>query len=333
MEKKINVVTGATGRLGFCLVNELKARGEYVRALIHTDDDVADKLRALADEAVTGDVRDPASLLEAFKGADKVYHMAGIVTIETKITKELRDVNIGGVKNVIDACLQNKVRRLIHCASLHAVHFSNNTDMLRELPYYEPDKLKGAYAISKAHGANMVLDAVRQQGLDAVIGMPAGILGPFEYRVSNLGQLVIDISEGKLPVYIPGRYNYVDVRDVANGFIDLSEKGVKGESYLLTGHIMETKEMVEIMAKYAGTKPPRVCLPMWLVGLFAPIAEYVYIKRGKRPLFTPYSLKVLRDNCNFSYEKAAAAIGYNPRSLEESIADEVAFFKKERGKA
>lgn len=327
MEKKINVVTGASGRLGFCVVNELKARGEYVRALVRTKDFVAEKLKVLADEVVFGDIKNLDSLTKAFKNADKVYHIAGVVTIETKLTKDVEDVNVAGVKNVIEACLKNKVRRLMHCASVHIIHFKNTTELLTEPSYYEPEKLEGGYTVSKARGANLVLDAVRQQGLDAVLGLPSGILGPFEYRISNLGQLVKDVSEGRLPVYIPGCYDYVDVRDVANAFIDLSEKGVKGESYLLTGHKMTSEEMVRIVAKHAGVNPPRICLPMGLVELFAKPVERSYLKRGKKPLFTPFGLKVLRDNCNFSHEKATAAIGYNPRPLEESLADEVKFLK------
>ena len=329
MEKKINVVTGASGRLGFCVVHELKKRGEYVRALIRTDDFVAKKLKAMADEVIFGDIKSPDSLTEAFKGADKVYHIAGVVTIETKMTKDVEDVNVTGVKNVIEACLKNKVRRLMHCASVHIIHFTNNNEILTEPSYFEPEKLEGGYTISKARGANLVLDAVKEKGLDAVIGMPSGILGPFEYRLSNLGQMVKDVSEGRLPVYIPGRYDYVDVRDVANGFIDLSEKGVKGECYLLTGHVITNKQLLHTVAKHAGVKPPRICLPMGLVELFAKTAERSYLKIGKKPLFTPFGLKVLRDNCNFSHKKTTAAIGYNPRSLDESLADEVEFLKKE----
>jgi len=328
MEKKINVVTGASGRLGFCVVHELKARGEYVRALVRTDDFVAEKLRALADEVVFGDLLKPDSLEAAFAGADKVYHIAGIVTIETKLTKDIEDVNVTGVKNVIDACLKNRVRRLMHCASVHIIHFTNKTDVLTEPSYYEPEKLEGGYTVSKARGANLVLDAVRERGLDAVLGLPSGILGPYEYRISNLGQMVKDVSEGRLPVYISGNYDYVDVRDVANGFIDLSGKGVKGESYLLTGHVMSSEEMVRIVAKHAGVRPPRIRLPMGLVALFATAAERSYLKMGKKPLFTPFALQVLRDNCNFSREKARAAIGYNPRPLEQSLADEVEFLKR-----
>jgi dihydroflavonol-4-reductase len=323
MEKHISVVTGATGRIGFPLCMELKKRGHFVRAFCRKSP-VAEKLTPMVDEIVYGDLRDADSLTAVFAGAEYVFHLGGIVAITTKLTPEIEAVNVGGTANVIQACGQCGIKRLVYTGSVHALHFTNTTDVLREIDRFCPDKVGGGYAISKTRACNLVLDAVAE-GLDAVIGLPSGVIGAYEYRLSNIGQMVRDVARRRLPMYIKGEYDFVDTLDVAAGLADLAEKGVKGESYILSGHRCSVKEMVECVARHAQVKPPHMCAPFWLAKLFALPLEKFYVMLGKMPLFTPYSLKVLRDNCNFSHEKMTALTGYAPRSLDEAFKSQVEF--------
>jgi dihydroflavonol-4-reductase len=158
--------------------------------------------------------------------------------------------------------------------------------------------------------------------------MPSGIVGGFELKRSNFGQMVVDVAEGRLPVYITGRYDFVDVKDVVKALADLATRGVSGESYILSGHILTVKELVEASARAAGVKPPKLCLPLWFVKLFAGMAEAIALRRGQTLMFTPYALKVLQDNCNFSHEKITALTGYAPRPLQDALQDQVDFYFK-----
>jgi nucleoside-diphosphate-sugar epimerase len=117
----------------------------------------------------------------------------------------------------------------------------------------------------------------------------------------------------------------VDVADVVSALAELSVAGVKGESFILSGHKTTVRELVTLAAKHADVKPPWFCIPFWVALLFARPIERFYVRRGKMPLFTPSSLRILRDNCNFSHEKITALTGYAPRPLDETIKAQVEF--------
>ncbi|GMO59553.1 MAG: NAD-dependent epimerase/dehydratase family protein [Treponemataceae bacterium] len=326
-ETEIHVVTGATGRTGLALCAELHSRGLYVRALYHSGDKVVPFVKQYADEVVTADITSPQSIDQAIKGATFVYHLAGIVSIASKLDKNIQAVNIDGTQNVIDACLNNKVKRLVYTGTIHTLPFKDNTSVLREIPRFDSGAVSGAYAVSKAIASNLVLDAVKERGLDAVICMPSGIIGSFELKRSNFGQMVVNVAERRLPMIVTGRYDFVDVKDVAQAMADLAHKGEKGESYILSGHTLTVKELVGFSAEAAGVKPPTICFPLGFVKLFAGIAEALALLTKQTLMFTPYAMKVLGDNCNFSHEKITALTGYNPRPLKDALKDQVDFYR------
>jgi dihydroflavonol-4-reductase len=326
-KKEIHLVTGANSRTGLALCAELKSRGYYVRALIRKQSDwYAPFLEPYADEVLYADVRNVQSLDSAFEGADYVYHLAAIVSIASKIDREIEAVNIGGVRNVIDACLAHGITRLVYTGTVHTIPFKDTASVLREIPRFLPGEVDGAYAVSKSIASNLVLDAVHDRGLNAVIGMPSGIIGPFELRRSNFGQMVVDVAERKLPVSVSGRYDFVDVRDVVKALADLAFTGPAGETYILSGHAIEVKDLVRSAAEAAGVPPPKVCLPLSIVKFFSYFAEWWSLLRKQTLMFTPYAIKVLGDNCNFSHEKISALIGYSPRPLKDAIKDQVDYY-------
>ncbi|MDR1787502.1 MAG: NAD-dependent epimerase/dehydratase family protein [Treponema sp.] len=323
----LHTVTGVTGRTGGALCAELKKRGAKVRALVRKSAErYLPFLEPYVDEFVWGDIRDVESLKAAFSGAAYVYHLAGIVSIASKIDPQIRAVNIDGVKNVIDACLETGVKRLVYVGTCHTIPFYDKTSTLREVPRFKPEELSGAYAVSKAIASNLVLDAVSERGLDAVIGMPTGIVGGFELQRSNFGQMVVDVAERRLPAYVSGRYDFVDVTDVAKALADLALKGVKGESYLISGYQVTAKEVIQWAAEAAKTPMPKLCVPLGLLKVISYFTEWYSLKRHRTLMLTPYAVKVLGDNSRFSHEKLSALTGYNPRPLKEAIAEQVAFY-------
>ena len=114
------VVTGATGHIGNVLIRELLTRGERVRAVIPPFEDTT-PLEGLEVERVEGDVQNVDSLTQAFNGADVVYHLAGIISILPGKTKLLYQINVEGTRNVVEACLKSKVRRLVYTSSIEAI--------------------------------------------------------------------------------------------------------------------------------------------------------------------------------------------------------------------
>jgi len=282
------VITGATGHLGNVLVRKLVNMNKKVRALILPGEDIT-SLKGLEIEKVEGDVRLPDSLRKAFEGADIVYHCAGIISILPGQRKQLYQVNVIGTKNVVNMCLKTKVKRLVYTSSIHALSEPAPGIVFNESREFNPENVLGEYSKSKALGTLEVLKGV-EKGLDAVILCPSGIIGPYDYRVSEMGKLIVDFVKGKIKASVSGAYDFVDVRDVAEGLILACEKGRKGEGYILSGQQISVQQLLEFLEEISG---------------------------------------VLASNSLVSCQKAQDEFGYSPRSIYESIKDTVQWFRQE----
>ena len=172
--------------------------------------------------------------------------------------------------------------------------------------------------------------AIKNQGLDAVLVHPGGITGPYDYSDTHLTQMVIDYMENRIPAAVNGGYDFVDARDVASGIIKAAEKGRAGDCFLLTNKYYSVKEMLSMLHEITGGKKIKSTLPMWLAYFSLPFLSAYFKLRGKRPLYTGYSLYTLKSNSNFSHEKASRELGYAPRDLRESLADTVKFINENK---
>ena len=323
--KKIWLVTGAAGHLGSALCARLHACGEQVRALVMRGEDTS-FLRRMRAEIFFGDVTKPETL-EAFFDAPAdtrliMLHCAGVVDIASRDNPAVDAVNVGGTEHVMRLCLAKHVSKVVYVCSVHAMPDLPKGRVKRELDGYDPTPLDGAYARSKARAAQLVLDMVRNDGLPAVLALPSGIIGPYCGKGNHLVQLVKNYCCGKLPGVVKGGYDFVDVRDVALGVIAAAERGTIGESYLLTGNFHTLKQTVSMLHEITGKKKVGV-VPMFLARLAAPFAERLAKRRHRKPLFTPYALRVVLENARYSHDKATAELGYRPRDLYETLEDTV----------
>jgi dihydroflavonol-4-reductase len=319
------IVTGATGHIGNVLVRELTAKGITVRALVLPNERPV-SISQLPIEMVRGDVTDYASLQKAFDGVTCVYHLAGIVTIGSGKRKILQKVNVEGTGNVIRACFEKGVKRLVYTSSIHAFPELPHGQILVETKDFDERKVRGDYAKSKALATKMVLDAA-QNGLDTVILHPTGVIGPYEYQLSNMGQLMVDFMKRRLFAYIDGTYDFVDVRDVVQGIISASEKGRPGENYILSGEQITVKRLLEHLENATGLKAPRIKIPIWFAKATAPLSELYYMVLQQQPLYTSYSIETLYSNSLASHNKAENELGYKTRPIQEAIFDTVSWLK------
>jgi len=211
------VITGETGHLGNVLVRKLVNQNKKVRALILPGEDIV-SLEGLEVEKVDGDVCVPDSLRKAFEGAEIVYHCAGIISILPGQQKHLYQVNVLGTRNVVNMCLETKVKRLVYTSSIHALSEPAPGIVIDESREFNPENVLGEYSKSKTLGTLEVIKGI-EKGLDAVILCPSGIIGPHDYRVSEMGKLIVDFDKWQVKAYVDGAYEFVDVRDVAEGLI------------------------------------------------------------------------------------------------------------------
>lgn len=322
------VVTGATGHIGNVLVRELIANGQSVRALVLPDDDRR-PLLGLNNEIVYGDVTDLPSLESAFSGADTVLHLAGIVTIMSSMKKVLEQVNVGGVRNVVAACRATGVHRLIYTSSIHAVAEPPHGTIIDETQPFDPDRVLGDYARSKARATLILLDEVSKGGLDAIICCPTGVIGPWDYGISNIGQLIMDFASGHLKSYVRGAYDFVDVRDVARGLLLAAEKGQSGRHYILSGAQVQVTELMKELERNIGYPAPTYEIPSSIARAAGVLAAIYYRLIRRRPVFTAYSIDVLRSNSQVSSARAREELGFTARPWQDSIRDHVEWFRAE----
>lgn len=327
----LSVITGATGHVGYALLLDLINNGEKTRVVAINEHD-GERVADLNCEIVYGDVTNLDTLIEAFKGADVVYHLAGIVEIKAGYEDLIYNVNVKGTKNVVEACKKCGVKKLVYMSSVDTYSPLPDNQLMTELDHYDPDILEGAYAKTKAEATQYVLDSNGKDGLETVVIQPSACIGPYDINVSSIGEMVRMYMEGKFPVSLGfGGYNFVDVRDIAYGTRMAAAKGKPGECYILCGDAMSVDDFIKALAASEHKKPPKVKLSKGFIDAIIPIMEVYYKATKATPFLTSYSVRKLISNCNFSYAKAQRDLDYHPMSVEQSIKDMIKWIRNNEG--
>ncbi|MEJ2556139.1 MAG: NAD-dependent epimerase/dehydratase family protein [Anaerolineae bacterium] len=320
----VAVVTGAAGHVGTNLVRALLVRGQGVRALVHHD---RRALEGLEVGIVPGDVGDLDSLRRAFTGADVVYHAAGYISISTHEWRRLEAVNVFGTRNVVEACLQCGVRRLVHFSSVEAlVDEPLNIPVDEARPLVESRRYP-PYARSKAAGERRVRQGLAR-GLETVILYPSAIIGPHDYRLGFPNAGLLAICSGKLPALAAGGFDWVDVRDVVAGALRAAARAPAGGRYLLSGHWASLRDLAGLAQGINGVHVPRFIVPMWLARIGAPFVTTFSRLTGRHALYTGAALRALRFNPRISHARATRDLDYQPRPLKETIVDTLQWFEE-----
>jgi dihydroflavonol-4-reductase len=318
------LVTGASGHIGGNLVRALLDRGTEVRALVRNDTRALDGLDV---DRAPGDVLDPKSVNNAMRGAQAVFHLAGLISVDGDRQGLMKQTNIQGTGNVVDACLGTGVKRLVHFSSIHALASQPEDETIDETRPLVRGSSMLAYDLTKARSEDEVQRGVKE-GLDAVIVNPGAVIGPFDFKPSPMGEVILNLLKRRMPALVGGGFNWVDVRDVVKGAIAAMEKGRTGERYLLTGHWLSVVDLAKIVEEVSGVKRPGFVSPMWLAGVGAPFVTAFSRMTRKRPLYTSESLKVLRHHRHITHAKAEKELGYKPRPTRETVEDIVAWLKR-----
>jgi dihydroflavonol-4-reductase len=317
-------VTGATGHLGVHLVRTLLDRGQAVRALVY---DAPEVIGGLDVETVAGSTTDGGSLRRLMRDVETVYHLAGVISIDGGLGGRVAAVNVGGTRNAVVAAAEAGVQRFVHVGSIHAFDLSR-----RQGPIDETSPRVGArhpaYDRSKNDGEREVRRGMDQR-LDAVIVNPTGVLGPLDYRPSLMGRSLLDLFHRRLPALIEGGFDWVDVRDVANGVVAAGERGRSGENYILSGRWCSVAEIAAAAAGVTGVAAPRFTVSTRFARRCLPVLRVVG-RFSKLPPVTAESLAALDANPDISSAKARAELGFSARPPAVSIADAYACFR-ERG--
>lgn len=326
--KNIYIITGANGFLGNNIVRLLEKNNENeIRALVLPKDKI-DALKGLKCEKFFGDVtkietlKDIFNIDESIKEKTNIYviHCASIVYLDSKYNERVYQVNVEGTKNIIKKTKEINAK-LIYVSSVHAIEEKLNHEVMDENASFDPDKIVGLYAKTKAETTRYVFNEVKNNNLNACVVFPSGLLGVNDFTNTNMTVLIKKILNEKVPLLTEGGYDFVDVRDVARGVINTCTKGKKGEGYILSGEYVTIKKIADLVCEYGKAKPIKKVISINIVKNIACLFELYYRLRKTTPLFTRYSLYTLNANSNFTNAKAKKDLDYQTRSIKYTIKD------------
>jgi dihydroflavonol-4-reductase len=309
-------VTGGSGLIGSFLISTLLEQGYAVKALYRNQipSQVAGTDRV---QWIEGDILDPVFLRNALQDVEYVFHCAGLVSYAPQDKELLKQINIEGTANVVDACLEQGKVKLCHVSSIAAIGRPKGVNILTESDKWDASADHSAYASSKYLGELEVWRGIAE-GLKAVIVNPSVVLGPSDWSRSSTQLFKYVFNERRF--YTQGSANFVDVRDVVESMVKLTFSDVSNERFILNAEQASYKYFFKLVADCFHKKAPSI-------KVFPAMAEIVWrFERirtwvtGGRPLITKDTARVSNKNHLFSNGKVVKAIGLRFRPLPESVA-------------
>jgi dihydroflavonol-4-reductase len=318
------LVTGAAGFLGSHVARQLVARGDEVRVLLRA----SSTNRAIADlslEYVTGDLRDPASLDRAMKGVRRVFHVAADYRLWAKRKQDIYDSNVGGTKNLLDAAKRAGIEQLIYTSTVATIA----VDRPQHPNEFTEAKLKemiGHYKRSKWMAEKEALDAAKS-GLPVIVAMPTTPVGPWDWKPTPTGKIILDFLNGNMPGYVETGLNFVGVEECAAGHLLVADKGKVGERYLLGGENLTLKAMLDTLANITGLSAPMLKIPHGLA-LGVAYANTAFSRLiGREPGIPVEGVKIARHMMFVDCSRAKRELGFQAGPVSAALERAVRWYE------
>lgn len=308
------LVTGPDGVLGSNLLRELLSKGYTVTALVE-DGKKSPTIDDLPITRIGGNLLNEDEIVNATKGMDVVIHCAASTNMFPSRSEIVNKVNIGGTENIIKGCQQNNVKRLIYCGTANSFASGSLDNLGTEKNEYGAWHYKLDYMDSKYKAQVMVLDKVKNEGLDAVVVNPTFMIGPYDSRPSS-GAMVIGIANGKVPGYTYGGKNFVAVKDVAVAITNAITKGRTGECYILGNENLTYKAAFDKIASTIGVKPPKRKLSSGMVKFIGRMTSFFAKVFRFYPQLTTELAILSTEEHYYSPDKAREELGLPTTPME-----------------
>jgi dihydroflavonol-4-reductase len=320
-------VTGGTGFLGSSVVRKLLDKGAKVKSLARASSDLSN-LEGLDIEIVQGDLTDAASWSSALEGCDVVFHVAADYRLWVPDPERMFEINVQGTKQVLDAAIEKNVDKIVYTSTVGALAYPEEGEVSNEESEPSHEDMVGPYKQSKFE-AELVARKLAADGHPIVIVLPSTPIGPGDIKPTPTGKVIVDCLNGKMPGYVNTGLNLIDVRDCAEGHLLAAEKGQSGGRYILGNRNITLKEMLEIVSKYAGIKPPRFQIPYAIAYTYALLDTFVADYITKKPPVAPVvGVKLASHYMYFDASKAVNELGLPQNPLEDALHDAVDWFRE-----
>jgi dihydroflavonol-4-reductase len=322
------IVIGGTGLVGSHLLCELVKTESALQATYQTESkikkvktlfafyfgtDAEEKWKKITWNCVS--INDLVSLEELISAGDEVYHCAALVSFNRNDFNRLMKINREGTSNVVNVCLDKRIKKLAYVSSTSAVSGGNEKEVDENTKWKKSDDTS-AYSISK-YGAEREVWRAIYEGLSAVIVNPSVILGAGDWKESSL--TILQQMEKGLAFYPPGANAIVDARDVAICLHKLMKSEIEGERFLLIGENVSFKTLFEKIAARLGKKPPSIAVGyvgLTFARLFMQFTSFLLFRK------TPITVETVNSSLSstvYVNQKVKEAIDYHFYDLDETI--------------
>ncbi|MBI4012798.1 MAG: NAD-dependent epimerase/dehydratase family protein [Candidatus Rokubacteria bacterium] len=320
------LVTGGTGFVGANLVRELVAAGVEVRVLARPTSDRR-ALAGLPVEVVTGDLLEPPSLRAALAGVAVLYHVAADYRLWAPDPAVLYRVNVDGTQALLAAAEAAGVSRVVYTSSVGTLGIPKDGTPGTEATPVELADMVGDYKRSKFL-AEREAAAAAARGVPVVIVNPSAPVGPWDWKPTPTGKMLVDYLRGRMVAYLDTGLNLVHVRDVARGHILAAERGRVGERYILghAGGNLGLRAIFERLAPYTGIPAPRWRLPHGVALAAAGVMEGLARLTGREPLASRTAVRMAAKRMFFDPTKAIRELGLPQTPVDEALREAVDWF-------
>lgn len=319
-------MTGANGFVGLNVVAALVAAGHRVTVYVRPSSNV-DFLTPFGVEIVRGELSDQAALTKAMQGAQGVIHTAGNTSCNKADWPQLQEVNVDGTRNVVQAAIANKVKRIVYTSTTSAIgaqkgaaHLANEDMPLTGF------RARSPYGISKQMAEKIVLDA-QKSGLECIILNPAEVLGAFDYSL-QWGRMVLAVHHNQVPFMPPGGGCFCSAAEVGRAHVNALTQGRSGERYILGGANVSYAQFLTAISKALGQV---FDMPTgnynWLY-LKALLHEKFPSIVTSKPAVEAYRMRVFGGTYYFDSAKAERELSYRSIPLEQMLHDCVSWYQQ-----
>ena len=320
-------VTGATGFLGSAIVRELLADGRQVKTLVRPGADTGN-IDGLDLEIAEGDLCDRASLDNALRGCDVLYHTAAYYSLWDKNKRLIYDINVEGTRNILAAACDLNFKKIVYTSTVGCIGLNKDGRPGDETTPLDPTTLSNDYKISKYQAETVALEMARS-GLPVVIVNPSTPIGPRDIKPTPTGKIVLDFLNRKMPAYLDTGLNLIDVTDCARGHILAEQKGIPGERYILGHRDMSLRDILLALEQITGLKAPTLQIPYWVAYGAGWVSENVANHLTGTPPAVPLAgVKMAKYFMYFDASKAVRELGLPQTPVETALEQAVAWFKE-----
>ena len=329
-------VTGSTGLLGSNLVRLLVQEGYHVKALARSKkkaDAVFSDIDSTAITIVTGDMQDVAGFASELADCDVLFHTAAYFRDYYQPGdhwKTLEDINVKGTISILTEAEQRGVKKVIYVSSSGVIGAKPANAPGDESTPADSKQLENLYFRSKVVAEQVIDTFLKTHTLPVVFILPTAMFGPGDVGPTGTGSLVLNFLDRKLPGVVDGGLVAVDARDVAQAMLTAVEKGKSGERYIVGTYYVEIADVMKTLEKVSGIPSPTRRIPYTVSLVYAFVLELIGRLTHRPILVSLENVRVLHLKRSVTADKAVRELGAKFRSIEDTLRDEVAWYRDNR---